>query len=79
MTALEEKGLHVDQIQAEAGPGQFEVAVAAAGPVSGTLPPIVTVVEVTPGVAEPPAVALGTATSASRIARLRFMRLDAPA
>jgi len=45
----------------------------------GTLPPIVTVVEVTPGVAEPPAVALGTATSASRIARLRFMRLDAPA
>jgi glutamine synthetase len=34
VAALEEQGLHVDQIQAEAGPGQFEVAVAAAAPVS---------------------------------------------
>jgi glutamine synthetase len=32
--ALEEQGLHVQQIQAEAGPGQFEVAIAAADPLT---------------------------------------------
>jgi glutamine synthetase len=34
VTALEEQGVQVDQIQAEAGPGQFEVAVSAAEPVN---------------------------------------------
>jgi glutamine synthetase len=34
VTALEEQGLHVDQIQAEAGPGQFEVAVSADEPLA---------------------------------------------
>jgi len=32
--ALEELGLHVQQFQAEAGPGQFEVAIAAADPLT---------------------------------------------
>jgi glutamine synthetase len=34
VAALEEQGLHVQQIQAEAGPGQFEVAIAAADPLT---------------------------------------------
>jgi glutamine synthetase len=34
MNALEEQGLHVQQLQAEAGPGQFEIAIAAAEPLA---------------------------------------------
>jgi glutamine synthetase len=34
VAALESQGLHVQQVQAEAGPGQFEIAIAAADPVT---------------------------------------------